>query len=191
MARRKCDPHPLHEVVAYWEPQSSSIRTFLVNLGAASAPVERFENVEQVLLAYAASFVFAGQGVAARTQAHDPARLGILHGDVEHCEEDLLEPLSANQYAAVLALYAQLQTCGERERLDTLGRRPRRLEQPHRLQIRFPLVVARSGYPQEGLGEVAHPMRLAIEVLQKAAAFAGFLLFLQEIGDPDYGRGGS
>jgi hypothetical protein len=34
-------------------------------------------------------------------------------------------------------------------------------------------------------------MRLAIEVLQKAAAFAGFLLFLQEIGDPDYGRGGS
>ena len=110
-------------------------------------------------------------------QAHDPARLGILHGDVEHYEEDLLEPLSANQYAAVLALYAQLQTCGKRERLDTLGR-PRRLEQPHRLQIRFLLVVARSGFPQEGIGEVAHPMRLAIEVLRKAAAFAGLLLFL-------------
>lgn len=33
-------------------------------------------------------------------------------------------------------------------------------------------------------------MRLAIEVLQKTAAHAGFLLFLQEIDDPDYGREG-
>jgi Major Facilitator Superfamily len=145
-------PHPLRELSAYRKPQSRPTGTFPANVGAAPAPVEGFEHVRQVLLADAVSFVFDSQGVAAHTQGHDPARLGILHGDVEHGQEDLFEPFSVGQDAAILAPYAQLQTCGERERLDTLGR-PRRLEQPYRP------VMIQIGPKGVGSGSQSHPAR--------------------------------